>query len=78
MVGAFAGAGWAAPQGIANIDDVLSAIQSFQELDTAPRFTRTDVEPEELNRIPNINDVLVLIKAFQGDDYPFSSPAGCL
>lgn len=77
VVGVFDGLAWTAPQGIANSDDVLTAIQPFMEVETARHLTRTDVEPEELNRKVAFNHVLLLIKALQGDDYAFSSPDGC-
>ena len=44
------------------------------DLDGAPEVPRTDVVPQEPNRIVNINDALFVIFAFQADPYPFGCP----
>lgn len=73
-VGSFDGNEWSAPQGVVNIDDAVAIIKTFQEEDGAPEVPRTDVEPQEPNRLVNINDVLFVIFAFQADPYPFGCP----
>ncbi|MCH8149783.1 MAG: hypothetical protein IH987_17660 [Planctomycetes bacterium] len=73
-VGSFDGIEWSAPQGVVNIDDAVAIIKTFQEEDGAPEVPRTDVAPQEPNRLVNINDVLFVIFAFQADPYPFGCP----
>ncbi len=82
-VGSFDGAAWGAPNGIVNTNDFLAALQKFQNLPTAPHVTVVDVQSVSstdpcLNRITNIADVFILIQAFQGNAYPFTTnPAAC-
>jgi len=76
-VGTFDGTAWAPPNGTINIDDVVGAIQTFQDLPMAPPVDWTDVHPEQPNLLVNIVDVQFLILAFQGHVYPFSSPEVC-
>ncbi len=84
-VGEFNGGLWAwtAPNGIVNTNDFLAALQKFQNLPTAPHVTVTDVQSVSstdpcLNRVTNIADVFILIQAFQGNAYPFTTdPASC-
>ncbi|MCH8147439.1 MAG: hypothetical protein IH987_05505 [Planctomycetes bacterium] len=76
-VGIFDGAEWTPPQGVSNIDDAVVAIKTFQGGQTvAPdgnvaHLSVPDVEPGDINTVVNFADVLILIKAFQGDQYPF-------
>ena len=74
-VGFFDGEQWTPPQGTINFDDVNAAVKSWQVANGAPAIPRTDVEPQEPNRVTNFNDVLFEIFAFQGDPYPFGCPA---
>ena len=73
-VGVFDGSIWTAPQGVTNFDDVNAAIKTWQEAAGAAVIPRTDVEPQEPNRVTNFNDVLFEVFAFQGDFYPFGCP----
>ncbi|MCH7994726.1 MAG: right-handed parallel beta-helix repeat-containing protein, partial [Planctomycetes bacterium] len=73
-VGFFDGTQWTPPQGVTNIDDAVAAIRSFQAADGAPHVSVTDVEPQHLNRVVNIADVLQIVRAFQGNRYPFGCP----
>ncbi|MBI4717761.1 MAG: hypothetical protein HY763_08165, partial [Planctomycetes bacterium] len=76
---------WTAPNGVVSVNDFLAALQKFQGVVTAPHVTVVDVvgagQPGQqscLNRAGNIGDVFNLIKAFQGDAYPFTTdPAAC-
>ena len=74
-VGSFNRTDWSPPQGATNIDDAVAVIKTWQEAEFAPHKSVTDVEPQFINRIVNINDVLFVIIAFQGDPYPFGCPA---
>ncbi len=82
-VGAFESGAWTAPNGVVNTNDFLAALQKFQNLPTAPHVTVTDVQSVSstdpcLNRVTNIADVFILIQAFQGNAYPFTTdPASC-
>ena len=73
-VGSFNGIEWSAPQGITNIDDAVGVIKTWQAQEGAPDVPRTDLEPQEPNRVVNFNDVLFALFAFQGDPYPFGCP----
>lgn len=74
-VGSFNGTEWSPPQGVNNIDDAVGVIKTWQGAAGAPQMPRTDVEPQEPNRVVNFNDVLFVLLAFQGDPYPFGCPA---
>ncbi len=82
-VGSFDGIQWTAPNNIVNANDFLAALQKFQNLPTAPHITVVDVQSVSsidpcLNRIANIADVFLLLQAFQGNAYPFTTnPATC-
>ncbi|MCH7995017.1 MAG: hypothetical protein IIB57_11320 [Planctomycetes bacterium] len=73
-VGAFNGAEWSPSQGVPNIDDAVAVIKTWQQADGSPPSTVTDVEPQFINKVVNINDVFFVILAFQGDPYPFGCP----
>ena len=72
--GSFDGFEWSAPQGITNIDDAVCVIKTWQAEEGAPESPRTDMVPQEPNRVTNFNDVLFVIFAFQGEPYPFGCP----
>ena len=74
VVGFFDGEKWTAPQGFTNFDDAFSVLKSWQMADGAPELPRADVEPQELNRVVNFNDVFLIVLAFQADPYPFGCP----
>lgn len=74
-VGVFDGEIWTPPQGVTNFDDVNAAIKEWQEAAGSAGIPRTDVEPQEPNRVTNFNDVLFEVFAFQGDFYPFGCPS---
>ena len=74
IVGPFNGIAWPAPNGVTNIDDAFAVIQTWKGKDGAPELPRSDVEPQQINRVINFNDVLFVIFAFQGDTYPFGCP----
>ena len=78
IVGISDGVTWDPPNGVTNFDDVFAAIKSFEaNVEPSPPFTWADVEPEVPNRLVNINDVLFIILAFQGAEYPFAAPTPC-
>ncbi|MCH8147720.1 MAG: S8 family serine peptidase, partial [Planctomycetes bacterium] len=78
VVGVFDGVQWTPPQGVANIDDAVAAIKTFsggQVVAPVPgspvaHVSIPDVEPGNINIVVNFADVLLLIKAFQGEPYP--------
>lgn len=82
-VGAFDGTDWSPPNGLVNTNDFLAALQGFQSLPGAPHVSVVDVQSVSagdpcLNGIVNIADVFLLIKAFQGEPYPFETePENC-
>ena len=74
-VGGFDVTEWSPPQGIVNINDALATIKTFQQAAGAPHLSVSDIEPQFINRVVNINDVLFVILAFKGNAYPFGSPS---
>ena len=74
-VGGFDGTEWSPPQGIVNIVDALAVIKTFQHAVGAPHLSVSDIEPQFINRVVNLNDVLFVILAFKGNPYPFGSPS---
>ena len=78
-VGTFDGVEWTAAQGTANINDALAAIATFQcgqvvaptPGSNCAHLSIADIEPGNINTVVNFADVLIFIKAFQGDMYPF-------
>jgi len=67
---------WTGPQGSTNWDDLTASLRTFQGsiATNATHVSVTDIHPRVLNRIVNIDDVFVFIKAFQGYQYPFGCP----
>ena len=76
-VGVLEGAAWTAPNGVVNMDDVVAAVQKFQQLDTAPTLTWVDVDGEVPNGVLNFGDIQMIVDGFKGEPYPFSDPAEC-
>jgi len=74
VAGDFNGTYWTPPQGVTNIADVVAIRNQFQGRLDAPGLARTDVAPQEPNRIANIEDMLFVILAFKGELYPFGCP----
>lgn len=74
---------WTAPNGVVNVNDFIAALQKFQATATAPHITVVDVQAVSstdpcLNRLANVADIFLLIKAFQGGAYPFTTdPTTC-
>lgn len=81
-VGGFSGS-WEPANGVVNVNDFVAALQRFQSLPTAPHVSIVDVvgaglpgQEACLNRLGNVSDVFNLIKAFQGQAYPFTTDPG--
>ena len=74
---------WSPPNDTVNADDFLSAIKTFLNpaAVNATHTSVTDVAPNQdgsqINRIVNIEDVLILIKGFKGNQYPGPDLAQC-
>ena len=75
--GDFTGAAWTGPNGVVNIDDIMAAVQKFQQLSTAPPLTYVDVDDEVPNGVLNMTDILQIVQGFKSEPYPFSDPADC-
>ncbi|MCH7924543.1 MAG: hypothetical protein IIC51_03320, partial [Planctomycetes bacterium] len=79
IVGFFDGVEWTPPDGVSNITDAVAAIKTFQggqvvapvPGSTIAHLSIADVEPGNINTVVNFADVLILIRAFQGNMYPF-------
>ena len=74
IVGFFDGNFWTSAQGVVNANDILAVIRTWQQANGAPALPRSDVEPQEPNRVVNANDMLFVIFAFKGEYYPFGCP----
>ncbi|MCH8242513.1 MAG: hypothetical protein IH897_07875 [Planctomycetes bacterium] len=83
VVGTFTGVEWTAPQGVTNFEDVTAAIKTWQGGPiVAPdgnvaHLSVCDVEPGDINTVVNFNDVHAIIRAFQGEAYPFGPAEPC-
>ena len=76
-VGDFDGSVWTGPNGVVNMDDIMSAVQRFQQLEGAPHLTWVDVHDEVPNAVLNMTDIFYIILGFKGEPYPFSAPGEC-
>lgn len=82
-VGVYDGVEWTPPQGVVNTNDFIAAMQKFQGLPSSPHLCCVDVQSVSaidpcLNKLCNMADVFIIIKAFQGDPYPFTTdPTTC-
>lgn len=77
VAGTSVGGVWDGPEGVVNFGDVQATILVFQQDDNAPPKTWTDIAPQETNFTTNIEDALWVIKAFQGEPYPWLDPDQC-
>jgi hypothetical protein len=80
-IGNDTGCPMAPPNGSADlIPDVTHALNKFSNATCAPKKTRVDVEPEKLDMLTGITDVLQILGAFSSgsSSYGFPSGASCL
>ena len=77
VVGVFVAGQWGPPNGVVNMDDVMSAVQRFQQLPGAPALNWVDVDPAVPNAVLNMTDIFQIIQGFRGRPYPFSNPVDC-
>jgi len=74
---------WDPPNGVVNVNNYLAALQKFLGAATAPHNTMSNIQAVSstdpcLNTVANIADVFLIIKAFQGNVYPFeTNSANC-
>ena len=59
------------------MDDVMAAVQKFQQLENAPHLTWVDLDGEIPNAVLNFTDIFWIVQGFKGEPYPFSDPAEC-
>ena len=76
-VGILEGGVWTGPNGVVNMDDILGAVQRFQQLENAPHLTWVDVDEEVPNKVLNMADIYRIVQGFKGESYPFRAPAEC-
>ena len=76
-VGQLEGEAWAGPNGVVNMDDIMAAVQRFQQHASAPHLTWVDVDDEVPNAVLNMTDIQRIVRGFKGEPYPFSDPASC-
>lgn len=77
--GAFVDGAWSAPDGRVDvITDVVAILNKFSNQPTAPIKARADLEPDIVDGLINITDVLRAVHAFSGLRYPFEpGPLPC-
>lgn len=68
---------WTEPNGVVNVNDFLAAVQRFTGDAAAPPPSWVDVQPLCPNGLVTFADIQWLVKAFQGEPYPFPLPADC-
>ena len=66
-----------APEGTVNITDALAVIDKYVSAPCSAMKARAEVEPESLDMVLDIADILHVIDAFGGQPYPFSAPQAC-
>ena len=70
----WSGDSWPPANGVTNIDDGFAVSQTWKGNAGAPGLARSDVAPQEPNRVVIFNHVLLALFAFQGEPYPFVVP----
>jgi len=82
VVGSFQDGAWTAPNGLVNVDDVVSWVK-FVTLRPAPHITVLDLDGQAPNWVINATDLQFILQGFSGKLYPptaFSNqgpPTGC-
>ncbi len=66
-----------APEGMVLIVDVTAVADKFSSKACSVIKARADVEPELLDMLINITDMMEVVAAFQSVPYPFSDPQAC-
>ncbi|UCC31943.1 MAG: hypothetical protein JSU86_06625, partial [Phycisphaerales bacterium] len=77
VVGTFSGTRWDPPDRVVNMDDVMAAVQCFQQLPEAPHWTWIDVDGQTPNAVVNFTDIMRIVQGFKAETYPFADPADC-
>jgi len=83
LVGPFNGTAWPAPDGLANVNDVLAVLAFIRQAPGAPDFTVVNVQAQSandpcLNDFVNVGDLFAIVKAVGGAAYPFTTdPTQC-
>lgn len=82
-VGQFIGTEWTAPNGLANVNDVLALVARINNAPNAATFetcnvAAVSVDDPCLNALINVADVFAIVRAVGGSLYPFTTnPAAC-
>ena len=82
-VGINNGVEWTPPNGLANVQDVVGVLAYIQNNAIKPEFQVVNLEAVSsndpcLNNFVNTADVLIMVRAVSGDQYPFTTnPANC-
>ncbi len=83
VVGQFIGTEWTAPNGLANVNDVLALVSRINGSANAATFETCNVQAISsddpcLNAFINVGDVFAIVRAVGGSAYPFTlDPATC-
>ena len=73
LVGGFDGVDWTRSNNLVNVDDVAAVLSYVANKPGKPHITRVDIagaSPTFTDFIVNATDLLLELKAFQGDSYP--------
>lgn len=77
VVGEFAGASWTSPNGRVDFIDILSIVEGFKNVPTAPPLGWIDLYPWEVDELIDFNDIVCDVDAFRGYAYPYPAPDPC-
>ncbi len=69
LAGSFIGGTWLAPDGLVTANDIVSVVQKFQLLPSAPHLSRVDTDGLVPNGIIAGNDILREVIAFAGGEF---------
>ncbi len=83
LVGPFNGTDWPAPDGLANVNDVLAVVAYIRGTGILPHFSVVNVQAISsndpcLNDFVNVGDLFAIVRAVGGAAYPFTTdPTQC-
>lgn len=83
LVGPFNGTEWPAPDGFANVNDVMAVLAYIRGTGITPDFTVVNVQAQSsndpcLNDFVNVADLFGIVRAVGGELYPFTTdPTQC-
>jgi len=83
VAGVLHGDGWAPPDRLANVQDVLAVLSYITNTGQRPAFEAVNLQSQSvndpcLNNFVNVGDVMMVVEAVRGTPYPFvGNPMSC-